>query len=101
MSEELPIVGEEALVEGAFVEGALVEEPQAAGPAGSAADGSPAAVAAPEFRRRPDPLFHWTLLLLCAAVVGLSIVLSVRDQRQVLLPVLGTPLPELCMAKRF
>src|SRR5262245_33807472 len=55
----------------------------------------------PALGLRPDPLYHRTLLLLCLAVVSLSVVLSVRDRRQVLVPVLGSPLPELCMAKRL
>lgn len=50
---------------------------------------------------RPDPLFHRTLLLLCLAVVALSIVLSVHDRSRVVVPVLGAPLPELCMLKRY
>jgi hypothetical protein len=50
---------------------------------------------------RPDPLFHRTILLLCLAIVVLSVVLSVRDRQRVLVPVLGTPLPELCMMKRY
>jgi hypothetical protein len=52
-------------------------------------------------RMRPDPLFHWTLLLVCSGVIGLSIVLSVHERTQVLLPVLGTPLPEMCLMKRL
>jgi hypothetical protein len=52
-------------------------------------------------RYRPDPLFHRVLLVLCSGVVLLSMVLSVRERTQVLLPVIGTPLPELCMMKRM
>ena len=50
---------------------------------------------------RPDPLFHRTLLLLCLGIVALSVVLSVQNRQRVLLPVLGAPLPELCMMKRY
>jgi hypothetical protein len=50
---------------------------------------------------RPDPLFHKTILALCSAIVVLSMILSVRSGTRVLLPVVGTPLPELCMMKRW
>lgn len=50
---------------------------------------------------RPDPMFHWVILGMSSAVLLLSLVLSVREQTQVLLPVLGQPLPELCMVKRM
>jgi len=50
---------------------------------------------------RPDPLFHRVLLVLCSGVVLLSMLLSIRERTQVLLPVIGTPLPELCMMKRM
>ncbi len=55
-------------------------------------------------RRQPfraDPLYHWVVLSMCTAVLGLAALLSVRHGRQVLIPVLGTPLPELCMTKRW
>lgn len=52
-------------------------------------------------RWRPDPQFHWTMLALSVTIVVLSVVLSVRDQTQVTLPVIGSPLPELCMSKRW
>ncbi|MEX2175787.1 MAG: DUF2752 domain-containing protein [Pirellulaceae bacterium] len=50
---------------------------------------------------RPDPLYHIAILAMCASVLGLAFVLSVRDGTQVLVPVLGRPLPELCMFKRM
>ena len=62
--------------------------------------GEPAQPASP-LRLRPDPLFHRTILVLCSAIVILSMVLSVRSGTRVLLPIVGTPLPELCMMKRW
>jgi hypothetical protein len=51
--------------------------------------------------RRPDTLYHVVLLTICSAVISLALVLSVRAQTQVVLPVLGSPLPELCMMRRY
>jgi hypothetical protein len=67
----------------------------------SAARPSAAAPSEPARQLRPDPLFHWVLLLVSSAIIALSVVLSVRSETQVLLPVLGTPLPDLCMFKRM
>ena len=53
------------------------------------------------FVPRPDPLYHATLLGLCSLVMVLAVVLSVRNETQVLLPILGVPLPELCMFRRL
>ena len=50
---------------------------------------------------RPDPLYHTVILVICSAVLVLTPLLSVRDEQQVLVPLLGLPLPELCMAKRL
>ena len=50
---------------------------------------------------RPDPLFHVVMMTMCAGVIFLSMVLSVRQGTQVVLPFLGEPLPELCMMKRM
>jgi hypothetical protein len=50
---------------------------------------------------RPDPLYHIVMLGLCTAVIALAFVMSVRSQTQVLVPVLGVPLPDLCLAKRW
>jgi len=50
---------------------------------------------------RPDPLYHTVMLILCASVIGLSLLLSVRNQSQVLVPLFGVPLPELCMTRRM
>jgi hypothetical protein len=50
---------------------------------------------------RPDPLFHVVLMTMCAGVIFLSMILSVRQGTQVVLPFLGQPLPELCMMKRM
>jgi hypothetical protein len=41
------------------------------------------------------------MLILCASVIVLSLLLSVRNESQVLVPILGVPLPELCMTKRM
>ncbi len=56
---------------------------------------------APRVVPRPDPLYHTVILVICVAVLILSLLLSVREQRQVLVPILGTPLPELCMFRRM
>lgn len=48
-----------------------------------------------------EGMFHYMMLAMCVAVVALSFVLSVRDRRQVVLPVIGQPLPELCHFKRY
>jgi len=53
------------------------------------------------FVARPDPLFHAVLLGLCATVLFLAVVLSIRGSTQVVLPLLNLPLPELCMMKRY
>ena len=53
------------------------------------------------FIPRPDPLFHAILLGLCATVLVLAVVLSIRGSTQVVLPLLNVPLPELCMMKRY
>ena len=58
----------------------------------------------PYARRRPlppDPLYHFTILGMCTAVMVLAVLLSVRNERQVLLPILKVPLPELCMMKQW
>jgi hypothetical protein len=52
-------------------------------------------------RLRPDSLYHVILLVLCSGVLLLAAVLSVRGGSQVVLPVLGIPLPELCMMRRL
>ena len=51
--------------------------------------------------RKADPIFHQVILGLCLAVLTLSIVMSVRERTQVLVPILGTPLPELCHMRRY
>lgn len=90
MSDELEILGAEALV---VIPGGSLSE----SPAPDAESPPPAA----NLWQRADPRFHWILLLLSVAIVSLSMILSVRDRRQVLVPVLGAPLPELCLAKRW
>ena len=56
---------------------------------------------APRIVPRPDPLYHMVVLGICSAIFLLSLLMSVRDERQVLVPILGTPLPELCMFRRM
>jgi hypothetical protein len=60
----------------------------------SAADASPP-------QARPDPMYHAAILALACGVLVLAVVLSVRNSTEVLLPVFGVPLPELCMSKRY
>ena len=50
---------------------------------------------------RPDPMYHAAILALACGVLVLAAVLSVRKSTEVLLPVFGVPLPELCMSKRY
>lgn len=56
---------------------------------------------APAVRPRPDPLYHVVLLAMCAGVLVLAAILSVRGQTQVVVPLLNQPLPELCLARRI
>ena len=51
--------------------------------------------------RRSDATYHGIMLGLCLTVLVLSSLLTVRDGRQVLMPILGEPLPELCHMKRY
>ncbi len=65
---------------------------------------SSAAVEGPPRRKRPlppDPMYHLVILAICAGIMVLAVLLSVREQTQVLIPLLGVPLPELCMMKRW
>lgn len=52
-------------------------------------------------RLRPDPMYHAVVLGMCTAVITLAFLMSVRAQTQVLIPYLGIPLPDLCLAKRW
>lgn len=52
-------------------------------------------------RTSGDVAFHGLLLALCLVVLGLACTLSVRGGEQVLLPLRGIALPELCTSKRF
>jgi uncharacterized protein DUF2752 len=49
---------------------------------------------------RPDPLYHLVWLSLCIATLLAALPLTVRSQSQVVLPLVGIPLPELCMTRR-
>ena len=53
------------------------------------------------WKQRPDPLFHWALLIVCGGVLLLAALLSVRGGTQVGLPGLPIPVPELCMSRRI
>ena len=72
-------------------------------PLESADERLPAEEQAPPAYRRlpPDPLYHAVVLAICTGIIGLAFLLTVRQQTQVLVPILGTPLPELCMMKRM
>jgi hypothetical protein len=52
-------------------------------------------------RPRNDVLFHGVILALCGAIALLAATMSVHEGRQVLMPVLNAPLPELCHMKRW
>lgn len=52
-------------------------------------------------RPRPDPVYHAVLLAVCTSVIGLALLLSVRSGTQVLVPLWGAPLPELCTFRRL
>jgi hypothetical protein len=51
--------------------------------------------------RSTDRLYHVVILVACAAVLGLSFLLTIRAHSQVLLPFVQIPLPELCTFRRF
>lgn len=52
-------------------------------------------------RKPDDALFHGVLLAAAALVVALSMLLSVRDASQVLIPLTNVPLPDLCTFRRI
>jgi hypothetical protein len=52
-------------------------------------------------RKAPDPLFHAVLLALSGGVLVLAMVLSIRNGKDVLIPVVNLPVPELCMMRRI
>jgi hypothetical protein len=86
-------------------------QPLATGEAGElcagleAMDDSSAGATCPPLTRppltRPDPLYHVVILALACGVLGLALILSVRNSTEVLLPIVGVPLPELCMSKKY
>jgi hypothetical protein len=49
----------------------------------------------------PDPSFHMTLLIISTAVILLALVLRVEGERQVLVPLVNLPLPEVCTSQRL
>src|SRR5687767_15410905 len=57
--------------------------------------------AGPSAATRPDPIFHLVLLVLCAAILFLAAILTVQGQTQVIVPLLGQPVPELCLSRRI
>jgi uncharacterized protein DUF2752 len=60
----------------------------------------PSDPSAPRPMPRPDPLYHIVLLVLSSSVLIAAAVLSVRNQTEVLVPLFGFPLPELCLMRR-
>lgn len=68
--------------------------------ADAAAPSQPAAVD-PQASRHSQCLFHSIWLVLPALAIGLSLVLTIRDAREVLVPVINQPLPELCSFRRM
>lgn len=50
---------------------------------------------------RPDTVLHWTLLGISSAVVLAALALQVHGEEQVVVPVLGIPLPGTCTFKQF
>jgi hypothetical protein len=50
---------------------------------------------------RPDPLYHTVLLLVSVGVLLAAFVLSIRNESQVVLPLVQIPLPELCAARQL
>ena len=51
--------------------------------------------------RKPDPLFSLLLAIGAGLIVILSATLSIRSGTQVVVPILGKPLPELCYMRRY
>jgi Protein of unknown function (DUF2752) len=70
------------------------------GPPSTAGNGQPAAAPVFERHARSEITYHLVLLALCAGTILLACLLSVREQTQVVLPVLNWPLPELCLSRR-
>ena len=50
---------------------------------------------------KPDPLFHWVLLLMAIGVLVGAVMLKVRGTEQVVLPLVEIPLPDVCTYKRL
>jgi hypothetical protein len=48
----------------------------------------------------PDALYHVVLLSICAAVIILSMLLTVRGEQFVVIPFVNATLPEMCSFKR-
>ena len=57
--------------------------------------------ASPAVERPADRSFHAVLLAASLGVVVLSVVLEVRDSRQVLIPLTNVPMPDLCTFRRM
>jgi hypothetical protein len=62
---------------------------------------SSAAMQTPPVVYSPGISYHLSLLLLCSAVVSLSLLLSTRGPEQVIVPIVNLPLPGLCMSKNL
>jgi hypothetical protein len=67
----------------------------------AAQDGGQLAGAAAQRGHRQDWLFHVIWLVVPALAVALSFVLEIRDSRQVVVPLVNQPLPELCSFRRL
>lgn len=52
-------------------------------------------------RPRSDAQLHWILLGMSAAVMLAACLLSVRGEEQVVMPIIGIPLPGTCSFKSF
>lgn len=50
--------------------------------------------------REPDVTMHWVMFAMSLAVIVIAVFLSVRGEKQVVTPIIGFALPELCTFKR-
>jgi hypothetical protein len=85
---------------------AVTQEPAGSHQLGAAGMEEPIALGALVVDRtaitpRPDILYHTVLFALCSSVLLFAAILSIRDGSQVMLPMLGAPLPELCTMRRL
>ncbi len=52
-------------------------------------------------RRSQDATLDWVILAVACGILVLAAILDTRGGTQVVIPVLGLPLPELCYARRW